>query len=287
MFLLSPAAGKAEHPSSHERDPTRYSGVPAVPGEIKPGPISATPIAPAKPPVSAVTPMDNPEYRFGQGKQRQRRGASGEKVDGKPIWNTEDPPDKRGPFAFAGNKIGDPIARVFPHPDTEKDKYGMLLCRETPGVTGFLDCADDSLSDLADGRWVMRFRGVEASFLNLRYLDRRLVGFDLGFPASVFKKMEEEVERVYGPPDKEEKYDWRNLRGAGLEVRMLTWHTPHGAMVLRSQGAALDSGLLSLIEPKAEQRYADLRYKQLNTPDGAPGSKAAGKPVAPYDPFDR
>jgi len=282
-LLLPAVSGLAEHPVSHARDATRYSGIAPVPDEIKPGPAAAKPAAPAKPPASAASPLDDPEYRFGQGKPRPRRGGPRETVDGKPLWNTDDPPNKRGPFAFLGNKVGDPIERLFPHPDSEKDKYGMLLCRETPGVPGFLDCADDSISELVDGRRVLRFRGVEASFLNYRYLDRKLVGFDLGFPASAFKRMAETVDRLYGPPDKEDKYDWRNLRGAGFDVRMLTWHTPHGAMVLRSHGAALDSGLLSLIEPKAEQRYADLRFRQLTPAENAPPAK----PDAPYDPYDR
>lgn len=280
-LLAAPAL--AEHPASHARDGTRYGDPAAPPGEIKPGPAAAGPAAPAKPAAGAASPLDDPEYRFGQTKPRPRRAGPRETVDGKPLWNTDDPPDKRGPFAFLGNRIGDPIERLFPRPESEKDKYGMLLCRETPGVPGFLDCADDSLTELAGGSWIMRFRGVEASFLNYRYLDRKLVGFDLGFPAAGFKQMAEAVDRLYGPPDRDEKFDWRNLRGAGVDVRMLTWHTPHGAMVLRSHGAALDSGMLSLLEPKAEQRYADLRFKQVAPPPDAPQAK----PAAPYDPYDR
>ena len=285
-MLLAPALrARAEQPGSHARDAARYDGPAPVPGEIKP-PSVAKPAqpAPATPPASVSGPLDDPEYRFGQDKQRARRAGPREMVDGKPLWNTDDPPDKRGPFAFLGNKIGDPLKNLFPHPGTEKDKYGMLLCRDTPGVPGFLDCADDSLNELNDGRWVMRFRGVEASFLNYRYLDGKLAGFDLGFPASLFNKMAEAVDRLYGPPSKTDKFDWRNLRGAGVDVKMLSWHTPHGTMVLRSHGAALDSGLLSLLEPKAEQRYADLRYKQVTPPEGA---APAVKPAAPYDPYDR
>jgi hypothetical protein len=286
VALLLTTPGRAERPVSHARDPARYSGIAPAPGEVKPGP-AAKPAAPAKPPASAASPLDDPEYRFGQGKLRPRRGDPRETVDGKPLWNTDDPPDKRGPFAFLGNRIGDPIERLFPRPESEKDKYGMLLCRETPGVPGFLDCADDSIGEFVDGRWTLRFRGVEASFLNYRYLDRKLVGFDLGFPVTAFKQMAEAVDRLYGPPDKEDKYDWRNLRGAGFDVRMLTWHTPHGAMVLRSHGAALDSGMLSLFEPKAEQRYADLRFRQVTPSEAAPAGKPAAVPPAPYDPYDR
>ncbi|MGQ0676696.1 MAG: hypothetical protein ACT4N4_11500 [Rhodospirillales bacterium] len=281
-FLLI-AGARAEAPLSHARDTARYAGSPPVPGEIKPGPPAAPPAAAAaKPPASGPSPLDDPEYRFGQGKPRAPSGPR-ETVDGKPLWNTGDDPTKRGPFAFMGNKIGDPLDKLFPHPNTETDKYGMLLCRETPGVPGFLDCADDELRQLVDGTWQMRYRGVEVSFLNYRYLDRKLVGFDLGFPAAVYPKLVEVLERQYGPAHSKAAYDWRNLRGAGHDVKMLTWNTPHGSMVLSSHGAALDSGLLSLIEPVAEQRYADLRFKQT-TPD-APAAPA--KPQAPYDPYDR
>lgn len=265
--------------------PPAAAGKSDAPPPAKPPAASASPAKPpaastsAKPPASATTPLDNPEFRFGQGTQ-QRRNYPREMLDGKPIWNTGDPPDKRGPFAFLGNKIGDPIAKMFPHPGTETDKYGMLLCRETRGIPGFLDCADDSLKEIEDGRWVMRFRGVEASFLNYRYLDGKLVGFDLGFPASLFTKMADAVDKIYGPASKRDKFDWRNLRGAGVDVLMLTWHTPHGAMVLRSHGAALESGMLSLFENRAEQRYAELRYKEVVVPD-------APKPAAFYDPMLR
>ncbi len=285
VLMLPPGIARAEHPFSHSRDATRYDGPARMPGEIPP-PTTLKPVqlppAPTKPPVSAVSPLDDPEYRFGKGKQTARPNYPREMVDGKPIWNTIDPADKRGPFVFQDNKIGDPIDKLFPHPDTEKDKYGMLLCRETPGVPGFLDCADDGLSDLVDGRWVMRFRGIEASFLNYRYLDGKLVGFDLGFPIAGFNKMVEAVDRIYGPPSKRDKYDWRNLRGAGVDVVILSWHTPHGTMELRSHGAALDSGILSLLEPKAEQRYADLRFRQVTPPEGP-----AAKPAAFYDPMLR
>lgn len=286
VLLALPGVARAEYPISHVRDPARYNGLAPLPAEIKP-PSVAKPVQPqpAKPPAHVFSPLDDPEYRFGQDKLlQQRRSGPREMVDGKPIWNTTDPPDQRGPFAFLGNKIGDPIDKLFPHPDSEKDKYGMLLCRETPGVPGFLDCADDSLNELIDGRWAMRFRGLEASFLNYRYLDGKLVGFDFGFPASVFNKMAEAFDRIYGPPSKRDKFDWTNLRGAGVDVRMLSWHTPHGTMVLRSHGAALDSGLLSLIEPKAEQRYADLRYKQMTPPDSP---VPATNPAAFYDPMLR
>ncbi len=289
ILLALPGAARAEYPVGHARDPARYGGLAPLPAEIKP-PSVAKPAqpAPAKPPAHVFSPLDDPEYRFGQDKQlQQRRAGPREMVDGKPIWNTGDPPNKRGVFAFLGNKIGDPLKNLFPHPDSERDKFGMLLCRETPGVPGFLDCADDSLKELVDGRWVMRFRGVEASFLNYRYLDGKLVGFDLGFPASLFNKMSEAVDRIYGPPSKQDRFDWRNLRGAGVDVRMLSWYTPYGAMVLRSHGAALDSGILSLLESKAEQRYADLRFKQVVPADSPAPPAQAEKPAAFYDPMMR
>jgi hypothetical protein len=281
VLLQTAGLALAEHPLSHARDPLYYNGPAALPDEIKPPSTLKPPAPAAKPPASAVSPLDDPEYRFGRGKPQARPNYPREMVDGKPIWNTVDSPEKRGPFAFLGNRIGDPIGNLFPHPDAEKDQFGMLLCRDTPGVPGFLDCADDSLREFVGGRWVLMFRGIEASFLNYKYLDGKLVGFDLGFPVAGFKKMTETVDRIYGPPSKKDQFDWRNLRGAGVDVSMLSWHTPHGTMVLRSHGAALDSGALSLFETRAEQRYAELRDKQVVPPAPPP------KPAAFYDPMLR
>jgi len=48
--------------------------------------------------------------------------------------------------------------------------------------------------------------------------------------------------------------------------------------VLQSRGAALDAGSLSLMEPKAAARYADLRFRQVFVP-AKPNDEPEGEVV--------
>ncbi len=216
-----------------------------------------------------------------------------EMVGNERLWTTRDPAGKRGPFAFLGNKIGDPIENVFPDLE-EKDQFGMPLCRDTPGLPGFLDCTDDSIRVMVNGVWKLMYRGVEVSFVNYRYLDRKLVGFRMGFPTDNFQKMADVLKRQYGPPTGEEETSWKHRLGGVFDIKIQTWNTPHGEMSLRSRGAALDAGMLALMEPKAEERFNDLRYRQVvipvkplsEEPDGfilhpLPGKPAEAAPAAP------
>lgn len=268
-LLLVSAAAWAESPRTHGRNPALYQALPLAKPE------------PAKPATRPNPVTDDPEFRFGNLPKRRADDGKREKVDGKPLWNTHDPANKRGPFAFLGNKIGDPIEVLFPKPDTEADRYGRLLCQATPGAPGFLDCVDDGLREFVGGAWQMRYRGSEVGFLNYRYFDRKLAGFTMGFPISSFAKLTQTLERQYGPPDNVEQTDWRNRLGAVYDTKILTWRTPHGPMVLRSRAEfSPDAGSLELFLPSAEQRYEALRFKQV-----VPAPER-GKP-APYDPYDR
>ncbi len=283
-LVIAPAIARAESPLSHERNAERYRSPLPVPQLSAP----AAPQTPgAKPKPSAASPLDNPEFRFGSQPKARPDDGKREMVDGKPLWNTNDPPNKRGVFAFLGNKIGDPLETLFPKPDSETDKYGMLLCRATTGLPGFLDCADDSLSEITDGAWRMRYRGIDISFVNYRYLDRKLVGFQMGFPTASFNKLGEVLERQYGSASSVEQTDWTNRLGALFDAKVVTWRTPHGPMVLHSRGVSQDAGMLALFEVNAEQRYEALRYKQVSPP-AEPAKAASGKPpAAAYDPMER
>lgn len=188
-----------------------------------------------------------------------------EMVGDERLWTTRDPAGKRGPFAFLGNKIGDPIENMFPDPE-EKDQFGMPLCRDTPGLPGFLDCTDDSIRAMVNGTWKLMYRGVEVSFVNYRYLDKKLIGFRMGFPTDNFKKLADALKGQYGPPTGEEETSWKHRLGGVFDIHIQSWNTPHGEMSLRSRGAALDAGMLALIEPKAEERFNDLRYRQVVIP---------------------
>ncbi len=255
------APGLAEDPRSHQRDPLRYQWMaPPVPQAL-----------PAKKPSDSEAFVD-PESRRGLSpmeRQGQRKASEDdgkrEMVGQEKLWTTRDPPGKRGVFAFMGNKIGDPIENMFPDPE-EKDQFGMTLCRGTPGLPGWLDCTDDSIRRMVNGVWKLLYRGVEVSFVSYRYLDGKLVGFRMAFPTANFEKLGEVLKSQYGPPTGEEETSWQHRLGGVIDVKIQSWNTPVGEMTLKSRGASLDAGMLALLEPKADARYQDMRFRQVVVP---------------------
>jgi hypothetical protein len=257
LALLVAAPVAAEDPRVHQRQPERYQAVPLPGQQVRPS--------------GGATDAADPEqrkdgfYRPPGSKKADDDDGKRETVGGERLWTTRDPPGKRGTFAFLGNKIGDPIDNVFPDME-EKDQFGMPLCRDTPGLPGFLDCTDDSTRVMVDGVWKLMYRGVEVSFVNYRYLDNKLVGFRMGFPTVNFKALAEALRKQYGPPTAEEETSWKHRLGGVIDIQIQSWNTPHGEMTLRSRGAAMDAGMLALLEPKAEERFNDLRYRQVIVP---------------------
>ena len=231
------------------------------------------PAAP-KPPARSGSGRDNVDpdqrrdgfYKEPGSKAKDQDDGKREMVGSERLWTTRDPPGKRGVFAFLGNKIGDPIENVFPDME-EKDQFGMPLCRDTAGLPGFLDCSDDSTRLMVNGVWKLMYRGVEISFVNYRYLDNKLVGFRMGFPTTNFKALAEALRKQYGPPTAEEETSWKHRLGGVIDIQIQSWNTPHGEMTLRSRGAAMDAGMLALLEPKAEEQFNDLRYRQVLVPN--------------------
>jgi len=263
--------GAAESPRSHDRHPERYEAMP-LPGQ-----------SPSRPAAKGPGESFDPEQRR-SGFYKPPPSKSDDVDDGKRemlgnerLWTTRDPAGKRGPFAFLGNRIGDPIENVFPDMQ-EKDQFGMPLCRDTAGLPGFLDCTDDSIREMVNGVWKLLYRGVEVSYLNYRYLDRKLVGFDMGFPTASFKALGDVLRRQYGPATAEEQSSLTHRLGGVFDIQTKSWNTPHGEMVLQSRGAALDAGSLSLMEPKAAARYADLRFRQVFVP-AKPNDEPEGEVV--------
>ncbi|MCC6468026.1 MAG: hypothetical protein IT563_06870 [Alphaproteobacteria bacterium] len=258
-LCIAPAA-RGESPLSHERDTLRYQWqAPPPPGANR------------KP--SDIDPFVDPETQRGLSpadRQSQKRApvddGKREMVGKEKLWTTRDSPGQRGVFAFLDNKIGDPIETMFPDPE-EKDQFGGLLCRDTPGLPGWLECTDDSLRQMVNGAWKLLYRGVEVSFINYRYFEHKLVGFRMGFPTANFEKLGEALKKQYGSPTGEEETSWQHRLGGVYDVKIMAWNTPVGEMTLRSRGASLDAGLLSLIEPKAEARYNDVRYRQVVLPE--------------------
>ncbi|MCK6453266.1 MAG: hypothetical protein L6R19_20810 [Alphaproteobacteria bacterium] len=295
LLLAAVGAGPAaaEEPMIHHRNPERYQAPPPLPQPAMPQPPKAAAQKPGSP---DVLEDENEERRSGLRPLKQKPlepGAKPEMVGKEKLWTTRDPPNQRGPFAFLGNRIGDPLESVFPDPD-EKDEFGMALCRETAGLPGFLDCTDDSISSLVNGVRSLRYRGVEVSYLNYRYLDRKLVGFQMGFPSENFGKLEDALEKQYGAPHTKEDSIWKIRPGYELKVRTIAWNTPHGTMSMKSRAEATEAGMLSLIEPKAEEHYNALRYKLMvsrgfNVPKGGakPGEEGGGdKKPAGDEPAD-
>lgn len=285
LLLAVPAA--AEDPRVHQRQPERYEAAP-LPGQ---------PARPAGGGIDVTDPEQRKDgfYRPPAQKGKDQDDGKREMVGNERLWTTRDPAGKRGTFAFLGNKIGDPIDNVFPDLQ-EKDQFGMPLCRDTAGLPGFLDCTDDSTREMVNGVWKLLYRGVEVSFINYRYLDGKLVGFRMAFPTANFLVLAEALKKQYGPPTGEEETSWTHRLGGVFDIKIQSWNTPHGEMVLRSRGAAMDAGMLSLLEPKAEDRFNDLRFKQvvipvkplLEEPDGFilhPLSPKSGD-AAPVKPAD-
>jgi len=278
LGALGASIAVAEEPAIHHRNPERYEAPPPLPAPAMPQPPKAT----AKPGSPDVLEDENDERRTGLRPLRQRPlepGAKPEMVGKEKLWSTRDPPNRRGVFAFLGNRVGDPVENVFPDPE-EKDAFGMALCRETAGIPGFLDCADDSIGDLVNGVRALRYRGVEVSYLNYRYFERKLVGFQMGFPTANFARLSEALEKQYGAPHTEEDSIWKLRPGYELKVRTIAWNTPHGTMTMKSRAEAIEAGMLSLLEPKAEERYNALRYKlmvsrgfNVSKPDPKPDAK--------------
>jgi hypothetical protein len=189
---------------------------------------------------------------------------------------------------------------MFPDPE-EKDQFGMALCRDTAGLPGWLECTDDSTREMVDGAWKLLYRGVEVSFVNYRYLDGKLAGFRMGFPTANFQKLGEALKKQYGPATGEEETNWQHRLGGAIDIKIQSWNTPDGEMTLKSRGASLDAGMLALLEPKAESRYNDLRFRQVVVPERpsslsdegfvihpakAPPDPAADKPAAAKAPVE-
>jgi hypothetical protein len=277
LGLLTAGSAVAEEPVVHQRRPETYQAPPPLPTPA----IPQAPAAAAPKRSSDLMENENEEKRTGLRPLQQKPLDPKDKpemVGGKvKLWSTRDDPKDRGVFAFLGNRIGDEINVNFPDP-TEKDTFGMPLCRGTPGIPGFMDCADDSIRELINGTWVMLYRGVEVSYLNYRYLDNRLVGFQMGFPTTNFEKLSDAVEKQYGAPHDKEDTIWKIRPGFELKVKTWTWRTPHGDMTLKSRAEAYEAGMLALLEPKAQEKYDALRYKLMvsrgfNVPKPAQESK--------------
>jgi hypothetical protein len=178
-------------------------------------------------------------------------------------WTTADPEGQRGQLTFLSQRLGDPIEKAFPDWKNQKDQFGALICQTTLGLPGFLDCAYQGLRKVVDGIPTHDYDGIEVKFVNFRYIDRKLVGFSMGFDAKAFPALAALLARQYGKPFSTEVALWKDRLGLEYNTAIHLWNTPHGEMTLKERWVHSDSGMLKLIEPAAERRYNDLRYRQV------------------------
>jgi|JI10StandDraft_1071094.scaffolds.fasta_scaffold255817_3 hypothetical protein len=178
-------------------------------------------------------------------------------------WTTADPEGQRGQFQFLGQRLGDPIAKAFPDFKTAKDQFGYPICQTTIGLPRFWDCAYQGIRRIVDGIPRLDYGGVEVKFVNMRYVDEKLVGFTMGFDAGVFEPLAAVLQRQFGKPFSTEIALWKDRLGLEYNTEIHIWNTPHGEMIAKERWVNSDSGMLKLIEPAAERLFQDLRYRQV------------------------
>ena len=178
-------------------------------------------------------------------------------------WTTADPEGQRGPFAFLGNRIGDPITKAFPDPKNQKDQFGIPLCNGVDFIPGFTYCEDQSLRRIVDGIPRLDYHGVEVGFVNLRYLNDRFIGFAMSFDSKNFASLAAVLRQQYGAPFQTEIVPWKERVGFAFDTAIISWNTPHGVMTLKERAVAVDAGLFELFEAAAERRYHEVRYRQV------------------------
>jgi len=178
-------------------------------------------------------------------------------------WTTADPEGQRGQFQFLGQRIGDPITKAFPNFKTAKDQFGYPICQTTIGLPRFWDCAHQDLRRIVDGIPRLDYSGVEVKFVNMRYVDEKLVGFTMGFDAKVFEPLAAVLARQFGKPFSTENALWKDRLGLEYNTHYHIWNTPLGDMTLRERWVNSDSGMLKLIEPAAERLYQSFRYRDV------------------------
>lgn len=178
-------------------------------------------------------------------------------------WTTADPEGQRGQFQFLGQRIGDPITKAFPNFKTAKDQFGYPICQTTIGLPRFWDCAYQDIRQVVDGIPRLDYGGVEVKFVNMRYVDEKLVGFTMGFDAANFDALAAVLHRQFGKPFSTENALWKDRLGLEYNTEIHVWNTPHGEMTAKDRWVHSDSGMLKLIEPAAERLFQDLRYRQV------------------------
>jgi hypothetical protein len=159
-------------------------------------------------------------------------------------WTSDSKPADGSVFSFRGNRVGDPIEKLFPcHDRRVSDVVRTNYCSSNAEIPGYRSCHDTSLMPGA-GLAYMKLGDVPVDGLDYFYLDRRLTGFMLWFHTRNFPAVKNLMEAKYGTPTKVETGQVQNRAGAAFTVATLIWETPDGPMRLTSRAGRIDSGEL-------------------------------------------
>lgn len=165
-------------------------------------------------------------------------------------------------FAFRGNRIGDPIERLFPCADWPDVKGWRVSdapinrCNDAT-ASGVRSCSDASayVGDTV-GSWLV-IGNVRVTNLDYVYLNGRLVAFSAFMRDNVWPGMAQLLEAKYGQPSSIAKSVVENKFGAKFEAYTDIWNTPDGQLRLRQHYPSLDSAFLDFVNPGYEKLRDD------------------------------
>lgn len=182
-------------------------------------------------------------------------------------WTSASKPKDGAVFAFRGNRIGDPIGRLFPchdRPDLTKGwsplETPVSTCIASNVVPGRKSCEDYSTYRDAY-TWI---GPVPTMGITYEYLNDRLTGFTVMMQGRSWLSMSAMLKDKYGPPTTSARGTVQNAMGATFDAMTETWATPDGQLVLRSRYPLIDGAHLEFTNPEAERvkaQYQDQARK--------------------------
>jgi hypothetical protein len=169
-------------------------------------------------------------------------------------------------FSFRGNKIGDPIDRMFPcHDQDTVDNISSCFTKKNDVSQKI--CYDRSIrkrSNYSDGE----IAGIPVFELKYHYLDNRLAGLRSTMDMKYFKKMSELLEAKYGEPSYVETGAAQNQLGVQIDTVTMTWSTPDGDLTLAApslEAYEVDYAVIEFTTPEVVAREkASVKEKALN-----------------------
>ena len=166
-------------------------------------------------------------------------------------WTSASQPGDGSIFSFRDWNFGDALERQF---------GGYLIGRTQPGrphcdldyQVGKTWCVDRSIMRRSSSGDQQAYLGdIRVDGLTYFFLDRKLYGFSLDFPTPAYERVAAELSQRYGKPHRTGTDVVVNRAGARFDVKTETWETPHGPMVVRSRGEAVNTGTVLLFDSAA------------------------------------